>query len=34
MTLGVITSISKSRAAGKNSRKLCVTIADALAKAF
>src|SRR6266481_1228515 len=29
MTLGVITSISKSRAAGKKSRTLCVTIAEA-----
>src|ERR1700679_2933727 len=29
-TLGVITSISKSRAAGKKSRTLCVTMAEAL----
>ena len=29
MTLGVITSILKSRAAGKKSRTLCVTMAEA-----
>jgi hypothetical protein len=29
MTLGVITSISKSRVAGKKSRTLCVTMAEA-----